>query len=582
MYHLNDGGLFMKCPECGFECLPGDAECLACGVHIGAALENKEKERIRAIEANERKAQYELELKKELGLIPTEDEKTGAAQNKTLEETFKKKPSCPKCGTDRDPQALECVRCGVIFDKFKYGSTNAVPKDTLSSFGQRSSGSPDKPLQTALPLSVFDADKTDEINLEQLNQLLKEHPIETPGKSAVEAEKAETGFHDPVHDQNGTTVSEKPAKGHQEKIQGEVPGPKSPRTREFNIRTFQKPESTWDIYRNKISRQSGHAVMRFRSFWNGFEQKCGSRNNALITSGLMVFVLVILFFSPAIFTWSSSVYQGFQEKTELKRQKKVAVEFFQNKDGIVKKFRQDLEKGNFKEADKMLAAYDVPTLKKDLTPLKNYYEENQILKSLEQIPDQNYESKFKTYSRLVELNSQNDSYREGLARASLEYAENLYTKAVRYHNTGKKDPDRLDQAIRTIKQAVQVMPNSMKYQNLKTVLMNEKLLFYEGNDKIAMAVRDDGMGGRLFSGQRKISVWVLNKSQERVFINVQYFTMLGKNGIKYTYNDTGSKLSGKLDPGEQTWGELYFRTGTSPSKITFNHLVCGSITREFP
>jgi hypothetical protein len=58
--------------------------------------------------------------------------------------------------------------------------------------------------------------------------------------------------------------------------------------------------------------------------------------------------------------------------------------------------------------------------------------------------------------------------------------------------------------------------------------------------------------------------------------------MVGKNGISYTYNDTGNRMSGKLDPGEQTWGELYFRTSASPAKLVFNHLVCGKISREFP
>lgn len=573
----------MKCPECGFECLPGDLECLACGVHIGSALENKEKERIRAIEANERKAQYELELKKELGLIPADDEKITPAQGSTLEETFKKKPSCPKCGAERKPDAVECIRCGVIFDKLKYGTNNVASKSTAPSPGQKLSDESVESVKPAKSMPVFDADKTDEINLETLDQLLKEHPAEPQEDEISVTELASNGFDVRDRDQKDTTPSVKPVRNAQEMPPDEgVAFPKPPRTREFNIRSFQKKETTWDIYRNKIAQRSGHAMSRIRALWNWFENTCGSRNKALVSTGIMLLVLVILSFSPAIYHWSSSVYQGFQEKAELKRQKDIASEFLKNQDGITKNIKQNLESGNFVEAEKILASYDVPPLKKELVSLKNFYEEKQIYRSLGQIPRGQFESLFKAYSRLAVLNPQNESYQEGLGKARLEYAESLYAKAAGYHNAGKKDPEKLDQGIRLIKKAVEVMPGDSKYQALKERMINEKLLFYDGNDKIAMAVRDDGMGQRLFSGQRKISVWVLNRSQERIFINVQYFTMLGKNGLKYTYNDTGSKLSGKLEPGEQTFGELYFRTGTSPAKITFHHLVCGTIFREFP
>lgn len=573
----------MKCPECGFECLPGDLECLACGVHIGSALENKEKERIRAIEAIERKAQYELELKKELGLIPSEEEKITPVQGNTLEETFKKKPSCPKCGAERKPDALECVRCGVIFDKFKYGSNNVPSKSSGSSSDQKSLEESTESVKLPSSMDVFDADKTDEINLETLDLLLKEHPKEPHEDGTSGPGLAVHPVHVTGQDPKDTDSSVKPVRNSQEIPADEgVDVPKAPRSREFNIRSFQKKESTWDIYRNKIVQRSGHVMARIRGFWSWFEQTCGSRNKALASTGIALIVLVILSFSPAIYNWTSSVYQGFQEKAELKRQKNIASEFLKNKDGITNKIIQELEKGNFEEAEKVLSSYDVPPLKKELSTLKNYYEEKQIFRTLGQIPRGQFESLFKTYARLAELNPQNESYRQGLEKARLDYAESLYAKAVGFHNTGKKDPERLDQGIRLIKKAVEVMPGASKYQDLKFRMIKEKLLFYDGNDKIAMAVRDDGMGQRLFSGQRKISVWILNRSQERIFINVQYFTMLGKNGLKYTYNDTGSKLSGKLEPGEQTFGELYFRTGTSPAKLTFNHLVCGKIFREFP
>jgi hypothetical protein len=58
--------------------------------------------------------------------------------------------------------------------------------------------------------------------------------------------------------------------------------------------------------------------------------------------------------------------------------------------------------------------------------------------------------------------------------------------------------------------------------------------------------------------------------------------MIGKDNVKYTYNDVGDAFKSNLAPGEQTRGELYFKTGESPAKVIFNHLVCGEISRSFP
>lgn len=527
----------MKCPDCGFECLPGDEECLACGVHIGSALENKEKERLRAIEANERKAQYELEMKKELGLI-SEEKTSETVKGSTLEETFRVKPRCPKCGAEHNEDAVECVRCGVIFDKLKYGTTGFVDR-----------GYPDKAFagsvdNTGARISQPDMDKTEEIN----------------------------------HD-----FSKRP-RNEENDLKSEVKhvGKKSDKPRELSMRSFQRKVSTWEIYRNKIIRRLNGFINMYQQFWGWFKLKSGSRNRAFVNASLIALVFVLLCFSPVIFNWSSTVYHDLQKKIELKRHKSIGAEFFKNKDQITAKLKKDIVAGNFEEAEKTIMNYDVPLLEKELAPLKNFFEENIILKSLNSIPADQLDRLFKDYLRLTKLAPDNHVYKETLEKVREDYAEKLYMKAAGYRSIGKKDPEKLDQAISSVKKAVEVMPGSSKYRDLRTSLMKEKLLFYEGNDKIAMAVRDDGMGQRLLSSQRKISVWILNRSSERVFINVQLFFMTGKDGVTYTYNDTGTKLSGKLEPGEQTYGELYFKTGVKPSKITFNHLVCGAVTREFP
>ena len=587
---LSNGGLFMKCPECGFECLPGDVECLACGVHLNSAVENKEKERIRAIEANERKERYEIELKKELGLIPADDDKPEPAKGKTLEDTFKKKPMCPKCGAEKAPEAKECSRCGVIFDKLKYG-VNGTNQDNQPSSIQSTA----TPIASRPPvLPPLDSDKTVEIDMATLELLLKqtdqkmdeepEPPLEMESTSLVSVvpglAQASSDSVPPIQNIETQRPSVRPRPKAETRVDTDRAGANG--DQRFKFRSPQKSETTWTIYYKKFMKILNSVMVRVNSAWSSFETLSGGRKNALRNSGILVFVILLIASSPFIYSQYKDIRKGFQERAEQKRQKTVELAFFKRRAEINSRLRKIIDDGKFSTAEQEIAELDIPALKNEIRPLKNYLEEIRSAESVKKIPDDNYEKKYEAYSRLVKLNAQNEFYRAKMEEFRLKYADNEYMKALGYYRKGSKDPAMLDKAIKTVKTSVSLIPGDSKYQGLRVTLVKAKLLFYEGNDKIAMAVRDEGMGKRLFSDQRKISVWILNKSQEAVYINVQYFTMLGKNGIKYTYNDTGSKLSGRINPGEQTWGELYFRTSASPAKLTFNHLVCGKISREFP
>lgn len=579
----------MKCPDCGFECLPGDEECLACGVHLASAADNKEKERIRAIEANERKERYDIELKKELGLIPADDDKVEPSQGQTLQDVFKKKPSCPKCGAEKHPDALECIRCGVIFDKYKYGS-NGSKTEKPSALGKTVAS----PVVPPPQWTDREDDKTDEIDLARLDQLLTEttppsideleQPLEMESGSLTDvpgtADSPETvATSTQIRDVKEPDVQPVPPanKKETEKIPRKEDG--APR---FKIRTPQKSDTTWEIYQRKTKNRVDSLSTGLKSMWNSFETICGGRNKAVRNVGILTFVLILIACSPMIYSFSKDVIKGFQERAEVARQKDVQLNFFSHRDDITNRITKNITDKQFQSAENEIAALDIPALKNELKPLKNYLSEIRTFDGIDRIPENEYEKKYEAYSKLVELNSQNDTYRVKMEEYRLKYADNEYIKAMGYYNKGKKDPNLLDKSIKTIEKSVSLFPGPNKYNSFKSTLIKEKLLFYEGNDKIAMAVRDDGMGRGLFSDQRKLSVWIVNKSKETVFINVQYFTMLGKNGLNYTYNDTGSRLSGKIEPGQQTWGEIYFRTSTSPAKLTFNHLVCGKISRDFP
>ena len=604
----------MKCPDCGFECLPDDVECLACGVDIASAVENKEKERVRGIEAAERKARYDIEFKKEMGLIPDDDDLKPVTKGTTLEETFKKKPTCPKCGAERLPEALDCIRCGIIFEKLKSGG-NGVKKiqskiqqntdvqdniSTTKKTGSTISGTirmPDEPSVVITngggsgfavrPGELHDDDKTEEIDLAQLQMVDSDdersgQELKTiPGADLHPGQKTDQAVIPPRDPSvNLSAVNDEARAKNVDNKAGEV------RTPRYKIRNPQLLESPWIIrYRRYKSRFVHHrdaVIPGLKMFWNKLEVLCGGKKQLYKSVAALVIVLMFLASTPYIYKYYNHVKHDWQQRAEVERQKNIQLDFFKRKTEIVEHIRSIITEKKFQSAENEIAAFDIPALKSELTPVKNYLEEMKLVEEIGRIPESNYEKNFSAYSKLVELNNDNEMYMTKREEYRLKYADTEYLKAAAYFNHSKKDPKALDKAIETIKKSVELIPGSAKYQSMKHSLVSEKLMFFEGNDKIAMAVRDDGMGRGLFSGQRKLSIWLINKSPEIVYINVQYFTMYGKNGLKYTYNDIGNKFSSRLLPGEQTRGELYFRTSTGPSQITFNHLVCGAITRRFP
>ncbi len=580
----------MKCPDCGFECLPGDVECLACGVDIVLAAENKEKERVRAIEARERKEKYDIELKKELGLIPDDDEPVvkEPVQGKTLQDVFKKKPACPKCGADRHAESVECIRCGLIFEKYKYG---------VKQGSQNGSGNGSQANVAPVPVwTERDDDRTDEIDIARLDQLLTEEavtsdddldqPLEMESASGRQEtyQPEKPAVTDLMSDNPGMAngsglMSQAVETSVQEKDKLNVRKDGQPR---YKIRNPQIPESTWTIYKRKLNNRSHSLISALNSGWNAFETWSGGKKKAVRNTGIVICVVLLVASSPFLYSLITEIRNDYRIKAEAERQKQVQLDFMSHRDAISKRIKEMVDQRMVDKAEKEMALYNIPALKNELVPLENYIDEYRIMESVKNLPESQFEKQYEAYSRLSDIDPQNGLYAERKEIFRQKYADSEYMKALSYYNSGKKDPAMLDKSIKTVKKSVSLYPGSAKYQSLKQQLMKERLLFYDGNDKIAMAARDDGMGRNLYSDQRKISVWIVNKSQETVFINVQYFTMLGKNGLSYTYNDMGNRLSGKIEPGEQTWGELYFRTGTSPARLTFNHLVCGKIYRDFP
>jgi hypothetical protein len=297
---------------------------------------------------------------------------------------------------------------------------------------------------------------------------------------------------------------------------------------------------------------------------------------------IFLVVVVVALLSPFIYSAYTKIMINHRKHLEDIRMKEIQVDFVTHRDAVNGAIRNAVDQKRFSDAEHEIGKYDIPALKSDMLPLKNYLMEARINEEIKRIPENDYERNYQAYADLVKVNGNNPDYISQMNLFREKLADSEYAMAGKYITSNDKSLTYLSDCLKTIDKDIALMGDTGKYHDMKNSLLREKLLFPTGNSKIVMAVRDDGMGGKLFAGQRKLTVWIRNISSEVVYINIQYISMIGKDNVKYTYNDVGDAFKSNLAPGEQTRGELYFKTGESPAKVVFNHLVCGEISRSFP
>lgn len=620
----------MKCPECGFECLPDDVECLACGTHIAAAIENKEKERIRSIEAAQRKAQYDLEFKKELGLIPDDDKKGAPKEGaSTLEETFKQQAVCPKCGHPRNEAVGECLRCGVIFDRLTATSNGGrIPPEPSAPPPPTAAPSSPPPMTAAGP-----EDKTSEIDLSLLKPLAPDEPANpmpvndagqaaeggsvgdhvepTPSTESVatDIQQAVTGSDDGNGDDDdlsNLTLERGPAPvGHEEPVRPlppavppvqptePAPEPSDEKTEIIQIRKSgprkrtparPKPEGP------KLGETIGSAwektqelsVTAFSVGWAQFLRLTADKKKTAKVLIALSVIVVLAVATPMGLSFYKTMKIERLKREHAQKLETIRNDFIAHQQEISNKINLMISNNRFDSAEKEIALYDIPLLQNELTPLKNHLTEMRLFEKARMIPAVEFEKNYLAFAELLELNPSSALYKTKKEFYKQKLAASEFSLAESYAKGANKNLTDLNKAVDAIERALALYPTSKTYLSLKRSLLTEKLLYYEGNDKLVMAVQDDGMGKKLYSGQRRLTIRLKNISQETVYINVQFFTMIGTDKTRYTYNDIGRRFKTKLLPGETTQGELYFRTKARPAKVIFSHLIAGEISREFP
>lgn len=161
-------------------------------------------------------------------------------------------------------------------------------------------------------------------------------------------------------------------------------------------------------------------------------------------------------------------------------------------------------------------------------------------------------------------------------------ADKYYFLANKYFSKTNQNLSEWDQAKSYIDSALSILQNK-KNKDLLYKLQIERLLFFEGNSYVKMALKDNGIYTENYSYKQKrsIYVWIFNTSDKVYHVNPLYFTMIGNDGYSYRY-DGGDFPAIDLQPGTKTSGKLYFYTISKPKKIIFDSFQAGKIERIFP
>ncbi len=307
-----------------------------------------------------------------------------------------------------------------------------------------------------------------------------------------------------------------------------------------------------------------------------------------IRIGLAVLViLVVVGFVATHFgsMYIESVRVAKQKEAELqliKKRKTITDNFNKNRIEIKSHLKSLIAQKKYDTYENEIKKYDIPSLKNELSDTKQYLKETKLFEIAKALPGKEYRKNYNAYTQLIKLNKKNKLYKKKVKYYRAKLANKKYKEAKIYFSKKERLKPELKKAISAINEVCGLEPAVKKYKNLRYKLKKAELLFYEGNDRVQMAVRDDGITKGAVGGQRKLYIWIKNIDSEPFYINLDYFSLTCRNKKTYSYNDCSKQLVVNLQPGKETKGYLYFYTKSRPVKLTFAHINAGTVARIFP
>jgi len=534
----------MKCPVCGYQNDPEDVECIACGSDMALSAQSIATEKRRSEEAMERYYRQQKKLRRELGIDESEKEPlvmAGGGEEPAEEDPavpwdspleMDSLPSdfysddflCPQCGIRTIKGAFECPRCGVIFSKLKRMGGNG--NGTV--FGSQGLGA-------APPDPGSSASSSNGAVLDDLGECFVDTgPGYTPYVREIKT--------DPWA------------------------GAKS---------TGRRIKAVWEGADFSGSGETALKGVRKLGVWlKGVKPRW---------YGLVLVVLLLVAVLPLV--WKGGVFLKMEwaQRSHLKLEASLVEEFTTSSEAIRAEIRSFADEEKFKEARAALERFDIEPLQSKIEPLQRYLEEKELYARVLAVPAWKFETNYTLFSRLVALNPSSTFYQAKQTFYKKRLADQCYDMALRHYQSRKNDAARSAKAVALIETAVGFYPKNRDFKELRSKLIHADLLYYKGNGSLQMALRDEGQGKTIHTKQRKITIWLRNTSDATIYINPDFFILVTRNGKSLKYNnvmETG--FQGKLAPGAKTAGVLYFRTMSMPRQLIFEHLVAGTIQREFP
>ena len=107
----------MKCPRCDQTRQPEELECSNCGVDFSIVAPSSKRSPEPAASEPPPAADATHPASSDKADVTHQPAGTAPAASSAPDDDTVK--SCPKCGYSNEPRAEECLRCGIIFDKYE-------------------------------------------------------------------------------------------------------------------------------------------------------------------------------------------------------------------------------------------------------------------------------------------------------------------------------------------------------------------------------------------------------------------------------------------------------------------------------
>ncbi len=502
---------------------------------------------------------------------------------------------CPKCGYDRQPEDTHCALCGVDFGLLE---RQAAEKKQLKAMKSTQPGR--KGTGSRLEMEVIKPGKIDDTVIVSMDC-----PKCGALRHAGDFECHQCGVIYEKHEQMlAQKKAEEEAQKRAEKQRFLEEKARIQREAEEGIRKERekreaaaKKQILADMkVEEKQNLKEGANLESKEKFFllNHIDSIMG-----LIKSNIRKISIALIIFLAVIATgWGSYHFiSDWKEKNQnerllaeqkaehnrmLEEQQLFIQEFYSKKEERIQYLMSLITERKFDQYTHEMKKYDSPQLKAELEGVKNYFGEIQLFDSTKLIPASEFEKNYEAFYKLVQLNPINKEYAERLDYYRIKLAQQNCERAEEYLTKKKKVRSELNDAIAAIDRAIQLDGTKKNFDKVRFELKSAELLFFEGNNNMQMAVRNDGLTKGATGGQRKIYVWLKNVGDTPYFINVDYFTLIGKDKKQYSYNNCSRELIVNLQPGQETGGFLYFYTASQPDELVFNHINAGKISRKFP